>query len=136
MNRTDYLGAMATLGLGALLLALLLRPVVGERWFDIYGVATVALPTAVAAGLVLARRYRTLGVSPWRAVAVAAPVILLAAGQIGYWMTFFGLGRDGAVALAILRAVVLDVAGPWLSLAGLALVLILAWPLAAAGRAP
>lgn len=133
MSRTDYLGWVGTLALAAVLALLLLRPLAGERWFGLYGVASVAIPTAITAGVVLARRFSATGKSPWRSALLVVPVLLLAAVQIGYWTTFFSLGAQG-VALALVRAVVLDAVGPWMPALGLALSLLLAWLLASAAR--
>lgn len=133
MTRTDYLGSMGTLFLAAALALLLLRPAAGERWFALYGPATVAIPVAVAGALVLARRFRTLAISARRALLFAVPLLLLAVLQIGYWTAFFSLGQRGVV-LALARAVVLDVAGPWMPYAAAVLAAALMWPLATAAR--
>lgn len=133
MTRTDYLGALGTLLLAVVMALLLLRPAAGERWFDAYGLAAVALPAAIAGGLILARRYRTLGRPPWHAAAIGGAVALLAALHIGYWLAVFHLGQ-AAVGLVLVRAVVRDLLGPWLpALIGLAAAG-LAWLLLAAAR--
>ncbi len=135
MTRTDYLGSLGTLALGLIVFWLLLRPMAGERWFDVYGSASVALVAAIAGGVLLVRRYRTIGRSPWRALLFAAPLAILATIQIGYWLTVFSLGPD-AVGLLLIRTVVRDAIGPWMPVLAAAFIAALSWLLlSAAGPA-
>lgn len=133
MTRTDYLGSLGTLALGLVVFWLLLRPLAGERWFDVYGSAAVALAAAVIGGVLLTRRYRSIGRSPWRALWFSAPLALLATLQIAYWTTVFTLGAD-AVGLLLVRTVVRDAVGPWLPALSLTFVAGLAWLLFSAAR--
>lgn len=133
MSRTDYLGWLGTIALGAVVGLLVMRPLVGERWFGLYGLAAVAIPVALAGAVVLARRSRAVGRSPWRAALVAVPLLVLAVVQIGYWTAFFSLGAK-AVPLVLLRAVVLDAVGSWLTVAGAALSGLILWLFVSAAR--
>lgn len=133
MTRTDYLGSLGTLALGLVVFWLLLRPMAGERWFDVYGSASVALAAAAAGGALLASRYRAIGRSPWRALLFSGPLALLALIHIGYWTTVFALGPD-AVGLLLVRAVVRDAIGPWLPVLAFACIAALCWLLLAAAR--
>ena len=133
MSRRDYLGSLGTLALGLVTLWLLLRPLTGERWFDVYGSAAVALVGAIAGGVLLVRRFRTIGRSPWRALWFAAPLGILAAFQIGFWTTVFALGAD-AVGLLLVRTVLRAAIGPWMPVLAVALIGLLSWPLLEAAR--
>lgn len=133
MTRTDYLGSLGTLALALVAGWLLLRPLAGERWFDIYGSAAVALTAAVAGGILLARRYRALGRTPWWALLYSAPLAVLAALQIGYWTTVFSLGQD-AVGLLLIRSVVRDAIGSWMPVLVASVLAALCWPLISAAR--
>lgn len=133
MTRTDYLGSLGTLALALVMFGLLLRPLTGERWFDVYGSAAVALVAAVAGGVLLVRRNRALGRSPWRALLFSAPLASLAALQIGYWTTVFTLGPD-AVGLLLIRTVVRDAIGPWMPVLMATFVAALSWVLLSAAR--
>lgn len=135
MSRTDFLGWTGTLALAAAVAFLILRPAVGERWFSLYGAAAIALPLALAGGLLLARRFRDTGRSPWRAALFTLPLLAVALAQIGYWSVFFSLGSKG-VGLAVLRAVLLDYVGAWLPLLAAALFLFFAWLFVSAAREP
>lgn len=133
MTRTHYLGWLGTLCMAALLAVLILRPLVGERWFGMYGIATVAIAFAIAAGVLLVRRYQTTGRSPWWALLFAVPVLALAATQIGFWTTFVSLGQK-ATLLVMMRAAILANVDPYLPALAAALVAVLGWQLAAAAR--
>lgn len=133
MTRTNYLGSLGTLALGLVVGWLLLRPLAGERWFDVYGSATIVLVAAILGGVLLARRYSATDRSPWRALWFSAPLALLAIIQVGYWITVFALGAD-AVGLLIVRTVVLDVIGPWMPVLTAAVVALFAWLLLAAAK--
>lgn len=118
---SDLHRRLAQIAALALLLALLLRVVMGARWHSFYGAATVVLVALpfVAAALRRDAIARSLSRWPiWIAVALTALPALI---QIGFWATYFTLGADGAT-LAIGRGLVLEQAGfllPWLA-AGLA----------------
>ncbi len=133
MTRTDYLGWLGTLLLAGLMAVLILRPIVGERWFGLYGLASVAIPVAIAGGLLLARRHSTIGHSPWRALLFALPLLLLAAIQIGFWTALFLLGQKGTL-LIMMRAAILGAADPYLPALAAALIGFLGWLLASAAR--
>ncbi len=133
MSRTDYLGSLGTLALAVVVSWLMLRPMAGERWFDVYGSATIAFAAAVACGVILARRYRAIGRSPWRAALVSAPIVLLAMIHIGYWATVFSLGQK-AVGLVLIRSVVRGAIGPWMPVLAALLLGTIAWVLTAAAR--
>ncbi|MEQ1712440.1 MAG: hypothetical protein ABL908_13700 [Hyphomicrobium sp.] len=133
MSRTDYLGSLGTLALAVVVSWLILRPLAGERWFDIYGSAAIALAATLGCGAILARRYRTIGRSPWRAALVGAPIALLAMMQIGYWATVFSLGHK-AVGLVLVRSVIRDAVGPWMPVLAALLLGTFAWALTAAAR--
>lgn len=114
---------LAVIAALALALALLLRLLLGARWFSFFGLAAVtlaALPFVVAA---LRRDAVTRRLSRWPIWLTALLTALAALIQIGFWAAFFTLGADGAP-LAIGRGLALDKAGfllPWLAaaLAGL-----------------
>lgn len=131
MTRSDFLGWMGTVLLAAVVAAFLLRPLAGERWFDLYGLATVAIPTALAGGVILAERYRATGRSPWRAMMFAAPLLAFAAVQIGYWTSVVTLGHK-AVPLLLVRGMLRDAGGPYLVLVPAAIVAALVWLVASA----
>lgn len=133
MTRTNYLGSLGTLALGLVVAWLLLRPLAGERWFGLYGSATVALAAAIVGGVLLARRHSTAGRSPWRALWFSAPLALLALVQIGYWVTVFAQGAD-AIGLVLVRTVVLDAIGPWMPALTAAVIAGFGWLLLAAAR--
>jgi hypothetical protein len=118
---SDLHRRLALIAALALLLALLLRVVMGARWHSFYGAATVVLVALPFLAAALGRDAIARGLSRWPIWLVVTLTALPALIQIGFWVTFFTLGADGAT-LAIGRGLVLEKAGfllPWLA-AGLA----------------
>jgi hypothetical protein len=118
---SDLHRRLALIAALALLLALLLRVVMGARWHSFYGAATVVLVALPFLAAALGRDAIARGLSRWPIWLAVTLTALPALIQIGFWVTFFTLGADGAT-LAICRGLVLEKAGfllPWLA-AGLA----------------
>ncbi len=124
MTQKRFLAGAGVLAVAAVTLALALRFGLGARWYSFYGPGTVALATLPFAASLLWKRLPAAGLSRWWTLAYAAPVLLIAGVQVGYWSAFFAQGPANPT-LGIVREMVrpaLDRALPW----GAALLLI-AW---------
>lgn len=112
MTREAFLIGSGRVLICSSLLALALWFGLGERWFGFYGAASVALITLAFLAPLLWRRLRDAGRSRWLIVAGVMPLLLIAAGQILYWVLFFETGPTNP-SLGVIRAMAL----PWLAAA-------------------
>jgi hypothetical protein len=86
---------LLTIGLALLGLGVVLRLIAGERWFDLYGAATVGLVGALPIGATLMRGLERRRRSRWLAALVVLPIIAAGVVQIGYWTAFFSSAKTG-----------------------------------------
>ncbi len=126
MTRSSFLGRLGLILAGAVILAVVLRLVIGARWFGFYGAATVTLLLLPLLALTLAARYRALGKARWPVVLLIVPAGAMALVQAGYWWAFFNLGPAG-IPLGVIRVMTADVLALARPAATLGLALVALW---------
>ncbi|MDX2264552.1 MAG: hypothetical protein NW215_06245 [Hyphomicrobiales bacterium] len=102
---------IAAFAVTAALLALL-HGLASERWFDLYGGAAAVLAGAPVLQAGLWRGLKAGGRSPWLSLVVTAPMVIVAAAQIGFWWGFYAGGEAG-VTLGVVRGALWTVLGPY-----------------------
>jgi hypothetical protein len=83
------------IGLAMLAAGAILRLVMGSRWFDFYGLATVTLGGALPLFAALVRGLEVRGYPRRLAAWVVVPLVLAALVQIGYWTAYFSSVSSG-----------------------------------------
>ena len=78
-----------------LLVGFVLRWLVGQRWFDFYGAATLGLIGALPVLAALMRGLERRGRPRWLAWLLVAPPVVAAFVQIGFWTAFFSSTKSG-----------------------------------------
>jgi hypothetical protein len=126
MTKKPYQRNLMLVAVAAAGLALLIWLIASPRWFSFYGPATVVLVATPPLGILLWQRLETID---WRRAwtfVFVVPALALALIQIGYWLAYFSYGVSNPT-LGIVRGMVQTYAGPFLPLAGLALVTLWGW---------
>lgn len=80
---------MGWTGLAAALAVAFLSVAMGPRWFSLYGAAAIVLVLVPFVWRALADQLRANGRSRAWALLVVVPTVLLALGQIGFWVAFY-----------------------------------------------
>lgn len=125
-DRRSGLFQMLMLIAGGLLLALVLRGILGDRWFSHYGAATVALCVLPAIGRLIWRGLAVHGMRRWPAIAVILPAAVAAIIQITFWTGFFASPAAG-IKLGMVRGLFQTHVGPFLPLAAGLYAVVLGW---------
>lgn len=89
-----------------------LRLVMGARWFDLYGLATLMLGAALPVFAALVRGLEQRGYPRRLAAWVVVPLVLAALVQIGYWTAYFSSVSTG-IQLGMVRLMVNLQLGHW-----------------------
>lgn len=107
MSRDEFTSRLLWLLPAFAVVAVLLRLAVGAQAFAVFGIATTALLLLPLATRIVALRLRAVGQSPRKALLLAVPLGLLAAGHILFWLAFFSSRPDTVVMLGSVRSMAL-----------------------------
>ncbi len=126
MTRSDYARRLGLAVAISVAVAAVLYLMNGPQWFSFYGGAAALLAALPILAAALWQRLPDVGKSRWWTLAFALPMLALALIQILYWSMFFKTGGSNPT-LGIVRGVFWENAGPYLPVAGAALLALWAW---------